>query len=60
MVNEKLVNSFAHCETYQHGSEGYRVFDEMTDFQLSELTLELEKVGFRLTYNLTDDCYCVE
>ena len=59
MVQQALVNKYAHCGTYEKGTPEYKEFDEMTDFQLSELTIELEKLGFTLTYNVVEDCYCV-
>lgn len=59
MVKEDLVKKYAHCETYCNGSDEYRELDAMTDMQITELQLELEKHGFFLTYNNVDDCYCI-
>ncbi len=59
MVKEDLVKKYAHCETYCKGSDEYRELDAMTDMQITELQLELEKQGFFLTYNNVDDCYCI-
>lgn len=59
MAKEDLVKKYAHCETYCKGSAEYRELDAMTDMQITELQLELEKQGFFLTYNNVDDCYCI-
>lgn len=59
MVKEDLVKKYARCETYCKGSDEYRELDAMTDMQITELQLELEKQGFFLTYNNVDDCYCI-
>ena len=59
MAKEDLIRKYAHCETYHRGSEAYRELDAMTDMQITELQLELEKQGLFLTYNNVNDCYCV-
>lgn len=59
MVTKDLAKKYARCETYCKGSDEYRELDAMTDMQITELQLELEKLGFFLTYNNVDDCYCI-
>lgn len=58
-MDENTINQFAHCETYNKGSEGYKTLDEMTDIQIGQLNEELSKLGYALSYNLIDDCYTI-
>lgn len=58
-MTEELINRYSKCATYHKGSENYNELDAMSDYELSELAICLEKNGFCLTYNLNEDCYCV-
>ena len=56
---EKLVQQLAHSEIYHYGSAEYYQLNEMSDSDLEELTDGLIKLGYSLTYNNNDDCFCV-
>ena len=59
MINENIINKYAKCCIYNNDTEGYEELNEMSDFDLSILSIELEKLGFFFSYNLTDDCFCI-
>ena len=56
---EELINKYAHCDCYHIGSEEYDELNNLSYDEYDELNNELSSLGYQISYNNLEDCYCV-
>lgn len=56
---QSLVERYAHCGIYRVGTEEYRELDALTEQHFDEVQSKLSDLGYILSYNMLDNCYCV-
>ena len=56
---EKLITKYAHTEVYHSGSAEYEELSGMSEAEWVEFWDGLSRLGYYLSYNSEDDCFCV-
>lgn len=59
MKTQDLVNKYAHCANYYYGSREYNELDNLSYDDYDELIYALSELGYVISYNNIDECYCV-
>lgn len=56
---ETLINKYAHCATYKFGTEEYMELNDLSETDYTALQEGLMELGYMISYNNIDECYCV-
>ena len=56
---EKLITKYAHVEVYHNGSAEYEELSGMSEEEWIELWEGLSRLGYFISYNSEDDCFCI-
>jgi len=59
MTLQELINKYAHCDYYHIGSEEYDELNSLSYDEYKELYNGLNQMGYSISYNNLEDCYCV-
>lgn len=55
---QELINKYARCAIYIDGEE-YDELNNLSDDEYDELNNGLSRLGYQISYNNLEDCYCV-
>ena len=56
---DKLITKYAHAEVYHSGSAEYEELSGMSEEDWVEFWEGLSRLGYYLSYNSEDDCFCI-
>ena len=56
---DKLITKYAHAEVYNSGSAEYDELNGLLEDEWIELWEGLSRLGYYLSYNNDEDCFCV-
>lgn len=56
---EKLITKYAHVAIYNSGSAEYDEINGLSEEEWIEFWEGLSRLGYYLSYNSEDDCFCI-
>lgn len=59
MEVQELISKYAHCDCYHIDSEEYDELSNLSYDEYDELNNGLSQLGYQITYNNLEDCYCI-
>lgn len=59
MEIQELISKYAHCDCYHIDSVEYDELNNLSYDEYDELNNGLLQLGYSISYNNIEDCYCV-